>query len=253
MQKFSVQVFYDIGRLLASLNYAFESLIEENSPSMKIEPHGISGESLAQENLASIKIRCTEIGLKISVKAADHVLFLLSRTSTLAEVKEAMTHLERTIAWEMGDRLFTYVPPDRAAFYGQTELFGKDVNTKFPNIQYDMVEAGNSYAAGRGTATVFHLMRIMETGVQELGKKLGVSLVNEKNWQNIIEEIDKAIRTLPKTPQRSEISQVSGNLYAVKLAWRNEVMHPKDTYTLEEAENLIRLVKVFMEQLAKIV
>jgi hypothetical protein len=39
----------------------------------------------------------------------------------------------------------------------------------------------------------------------------------------------------------------------VKLAWRNEVMHPNDTYTLEEAENLIRLVKVFMGQLATIV
>jgi len=30
-------------------------------------------------------------------------------------------------------------------------------------------------------------------------------------------------------------------------------MHPKDTYTLEEAENLIQQVKIFMEQLAKVV
>lgn len=32
---------------------------------------------------------------------------------------------------------------------------------------------------------------------------------------------------------------------------RNEVMHPTDTYTLEEADNLIRQVRIFMEQLAK--
>ena len=30
-------------------------------------------------------------------------------------------------------------------------------------------------------------------------------------------------------------------------------MHPKDTYTLEEADNLIRQVRIFMEQLATIV
>ena len=49
------------------------------------------------------------------------------------------------------------------------------------------------------------------------------------------------------------MSQASANLYAVKLAWRNEVMHPKDTYTLEEADNLIRQVRIFMGKLATIV
>ena len=49
------------------------------------------------------------------------------------------------------------------------------------------------------------------------------------------------------------MSQATASLYAVKVAWRNEVMHPKETYTLEEAENLIRLVKGFMQQLAEIV
>ena len=40
-------------------------------------------------------------------------------------------------------------------------------------------------------------MRVMETGVQEFGNKLGVSLVNEKNWQNILDEINKRIKALP--------------------------------------------------------
>ena len=57
----------------------------------------------------------------------------------------------------------------------------------------------------------------------------------------------------PKNPKTVKMSQASANLYAVKLAWRNEVMHPKDTYTLEEADNLIRQLKIFMEQLATIV
>jgi hypothetical protein len=128
------------------------------------------------------------------------------------------------------------------------------VNKKFPAIQYDIVEAGNCYASGRSTAVVFQLMRIMEVGVQEFGKKLGVALATEKNWQNILDEINKAIKALyPKDLVTKEFAALSANPYSVKLAWRNEVMHPKDTYTLEEADNLIRQVKIFMEQLAKVI
>jgi uncharacterized phage protein gp47/JayE len=94
----------------------------------------------------------------------------------------------------------------------------------------------------------------METGVQAFGTKLKVKLAGEKNWQNILDEVNKAIKALnPKDRGTVEMSQASANLYAVKLAWRNEVMHPKDTYTLEEADNLIRQVRIFMGKLATIV
>ena len=96
----------------------------------------------------------------------------------------------------MADKSFMFVPPERAAYYDQPELFGKEVNAKFPDIQFDVVEAGNCYAAGRGTAVVFHLMRIMETGVQAFGTKLKVKLAGEKNWQNILDEVNKAIKAL---------------------------------------------------------
>lgn len=94
----------------------------------------------------------------------------------------------------------------------------------------------------------------MEVGVQKFGTKLGVTLVAEKNWQNILDEINKAIKNMDqKAPETKELAATSANLYSVKLAWRNEVMHPNDTYTLEEADNLIRQVKIFMEQLAKVI
>jgi hypothetical protein len=93
----------------------------------------------------------------------------------------------------------------------------------------------------------------MEIGVQQLGTKLGVALASDKNWQPILNEVDKAIKALPhKSSQTVELSAIAANLYAVRLAWRNKVMHPNDTYTLEEAENLIRHVKLFMQNLAKV-
>jgi hypothetical protein len=200
---------------------------------------------------------------KLSTRINDSIAHAASLTEgsqhqAYAEIDEdinnSLRQLSSIIHSELESRAFFYIPQDRHPYYDQKELFGTEVNLKFPSIQYDMVEAGNCYAMGRGTACIFHLMRIMEVGVQQFGTKLGVSIANEKNWQNILDEINKAIKALPaRDPATVEMSQASGNLYSVKLAWRNEVMHPNDTYTLEEAEDLIRQVKLFIGQLAAII
>jgi len=253
MQRFSAVLFFSIGRYLSTARKNLKAGESKEGNSRDTVLTAMSDESGDHQVLAAVKGACQQIGLTISTKSTEAVLRLREKGTTIGAALDAIGVLEQTIAWEMEDRLFMYVDPERAARFNQPELFGKDVNAKFPNIQFDVVEAGNCYATGRSTAVVFHLMRIMETGVQAFGTELGVALADEKNWQNILDEIDKAIKVLPKTPQRVEMSQTSANLYAVKLAWRNEVMHPNDTYTLEEADNLIRQVKIFMEQLATIV
>ncbi|MGD0736891.1 MAG: hypothetical protein ABR976_17295 [Terracidiphilus sp.] len=202
-----------------------------------------------------IKERCAELGLKVSQRSAGYLINLMNQPDTIfSGLGSDIGNLRSSILWEMDEIRFFHMPSKQEEFYDQKELFGATVNAKFPSVQFDMVESGNCFAMGRGTACVFHLMRIMEVGVQQFGAKLGVTLVNEKNWQNILDEINRAIKALlAKAPGTVEMSQASANLYSVKLAWRNEVMHPNDTYTLEEAENLIRQVKLFMGQLAKIV
>ena len=94
-------------------------------------------------------------------------------------------------------------------------------------------------------------MRVMEAGVQRLGKKLGISLANEKNWQNILDEVNKAVKALPsKTTRQKNIcaiySEAAAYLFNVKQAWRNPTMHPKKTYTEEQAGGIINSVKTFM-------
>lgn len=49
---------------------------------------------------------------------------------------------------------------------------------------------------------------------------------------------------------RNKYAQASVYLENVKNAWRNDVMHPKETYTEEEAERVLRTVKDFMVYLA---
>jgi hypothetical protein len=245
MEQFSAARFFGIASAIRDL----ESFSEDT-------PFDEEAQNIMAVWLNSLVGDCKAIGLNLSVLHADRLLDDVRKKQivTTAQFQKHLPELRHRIEDELGLKRFMYVPPERAERYDQKEMFGKDVTAKFPSIQYDCVEAGNCYACARSTAAVFHLMRIMEVGVQQFGTKLGVKLTGEKNWQNILDEVNKAIRALDqKAPQTKELAATSANLYSVKLAWRNEVMHPKDTYTLEETDNLIRQVRIFMEQLATVV
>lgn len=162
--------------------------------------------------------------------------------------------LRETLEDELRETLIIHMPAGKAVYYfSDASLLGEDVAAKFPDLVADIDEAGKCLAFGRATASVFHLMRVMETGVQELGKKLGVQFVDQKVWQNILDEVNKAIGALLRTdPDRAKLAELASLLFAVKLAWRNEVMHPKATYTDAEATAILHATKSFMGLLASL-
>jgi hypothetical protein len=253
MEKFGAASFYSLLKTMADLRNVAAEEINEGTTALVVSAETRDWMKGQAEELGN---RCHFLGLRTSKKAAKAVALSIGDGDSVDvnSFHMAMKQLEQNLQWEMQDVRFFYLPTMRANYYDQKELFGVSVNNKFTTIQYDMVEAGNCYAMGRSTACVFHLMRIMEVGVQQFGNKLGVTFVDSKNWQNILDETNKAIRALPpKDAVTKTMSEISANLYAVKLAWRNEVMHPNVTYTLEEAENLIRQVKLFIGQLATII
>jgi hypothetical protein len=171
------------------------------------------------------------------------------------KLQEFYRELYRRIEDELETNVFLGVPFGKASYYEQKEpLFGPDVIAKFSaRISEDVSEAGKCFALNRYTATVFHLMRVMEAALQAFGTKLGIALTANKYWQNILDEVDKAIKSMDhKLPLTKSYAGIAAHLYAVKVAWRNEVMHPKETYTEEEAGDIIRNVKAFMVNLAQV-
>jgi len=173
MQKFSAQAFFDIGKFLTHVKRNADDLIAIDGNSRDTPLGEASRDSrVASSQIEFISNNCKAIGLTISLKAIDRLSDIRrSNGATLGQVMDAVNHLQLTIADEVAEKVFMFLAPERAAYYDQPELFGASVNAKFPTIQFDIVEAGNCYAAGRGTAVVFHLMRIMETGVQTMGTK----------------------------------------------------------------------------------
>jgi hypothetical protein len=198
-----------------------------------------------------IREDCKKIGLKTSIACATDFIGLADGMS-IGELTRSLRELDNTIRREMQGCLFFHMPYPQAGFYSQPHLFGVNVAVKFPEMSYDIVEAGNCYAMGRSTACVFHLMRVMETAVQVFGDKLGVTLTDRKDWHNIVEETAKAIKLKAKNPEAVALNQVASHLYSVKMAWRNRVMHPHDKYTMEEAGDLLNHVGAFMKSLAEL-
>jgi outer membrane receptor for ferrienterochelin and colicin len=172
--------------------------------------------------------------------------------NTVSDLKFFLAELHNRVLDECSTRYYLALSDEeKGLFEPQRPLFGADIEDKIPSVIEDIAEAGKCLGLGRSTAAVFHLMRVMETGVQRLGQSLGVELTEAKVWQVILDQINKKIKEQHKQAQR--YASIAAHLYNVKLAWRNEAMHPKATYTVEEAQGIFDAVKVFMNDLTKVI
>jgi hypothetical protein len=214
--------------------------------------------------------QCSNIGLLVSAGAArdlagwvDKLLeFHKATTAEMLQIPPEIrgriqayaTEVQTTLKREASTRNFLVIPALMVRLYEPDEpLFGADVEAKFANMSEDIAEAGKCLSLERPTAAVFHLMRVMELAVRRLGDELSVPLVDEKNWQVILDGVNKAIKSLDHKEQRTkDFASAASHLYAVKVAWRNEVMHPKQTYTQEQASAIFESAKVFVSELAGI-
>jgi hypothetical protein len=210
---------------------------------------GHIGRSLAQLrelgkhlNLRSVNRQCERIEE-----------FLQSPPIKHSQLRQLIENLLHRTTDDLQDLVFLAIPPESAELYRQAASpFGQEVLDSFPRATEDISEAGKCLALNRSTAAVFHLMRAMECAVQSLAEKLSIPNT-ERVWGMLLSDIAKKIETLPKGDPRTKWSEVHSHLYHVKEAWRNDTMHPKQTYTAEEAHAIFAAVKIFMRSLSALV
>lgn len=213
---------------------------------------GYSGvfETMLQELLVDVELPVTRMAVERLCQELRGDDVQLKMRELISRVNEVQSRLFDEID---SHGKFFYIPAPRARMFAQKEPLGEAVSKKFPQVSEDSQEAAKCYACARYTACVFHLMRVMEYGVQRLGSKLGIVHPENLVWQVILDQVNKKIGALQKSPKTKRLAEVASHLYAVKIAWRNEVMHPKATYTEEEAQALVAQVGLFMAALAKAV
>lgn len=149
-----------------------------------------------------------------------------------------------------------FVNSSRSSFLDDIELpFGKDVADKIPNAGSDISEASKCLGLSRNTACVFHLMRALEETVHAMGKSLSVTVLKKDNtgleWGKILANMKVPVEALGAA-SKDQWSEALTLLYHVKNCWRNATMHPKQSYTDEEAREVYDAVNSFMRRVAKL-
>jgi hypothetical protein len=99
------------------------------------------------------------------------------------------------------------------------------------------------------------LMRALESAAQVVANKLGATIhdANGKGlpWGVIAENMKPKIDAMTKgSDEQIKWYRVQNDLVVINRAWRVPTSHPKETYTLEQAEEIFEATKAFMRELA---
>lgn len=244
MEHFSARAFFWAGVTLQTIedDCVSESMIvDPNEPiynmAASVNPR------LREKALQGLKLvqgECARIGLDITAETAKEVQDRLRVEAPLVNFQWLLDQtrgLRKLFEKEARGRIFLYIPKEHSKYFLRRDepfAFGKMVAESFPSSAFDVHEASICLGCSRSTASVFHLMRIMEVALGVLGRKFGVSLAHT-NWAPAIEEIESKIRGMRKDPawkalpdcneQQEYYAQAASHFGVLKDAWRNYTMH----------------------------
>lgn len=209
-----------------------------------------------KSRLDPFRHNCVELGLDLTVDQIDRIYKELDTEVVFPHrafwMLEALSDRYRD---ELARTLCFFVPRDRANFWQDDQPFGQAVYERFPEAVDDVVEAGRCLALARGTASVFHLMRVVERGLKAVAAEMGIpfALTWESYLKQIKTRVEKPYADMDEYAKKHHvfISEVGAHIADMKRAWRNPTMHVTGTYTLERAEDVYGAVKGFMRHLAE--
>jgi hypothetical protein len=219
----------------------------------------------ASDRLVEVEGHFRTVGLVYTADTTKDLIEQLSYAHRISYqwVNDQIDNIERLAEKELRERFFIHILQDRLRFWPTTaegDLFGPEVYTKFPSAREDIRCAGLAFGTSLPTASVFHLMRVMEVGLSALGKVFGISL-GQANWEPAIAQMESKIAGMRNDPvwrlkpdykeQHEYYSQAASYFRTVKDAWRNYAIHGRAVYTLEENEIILVSVQAFMKKLAE--
>jgi hypothetical protein len=121
------------------------------------------------------------------------------------------------------------------------QLFSKDTFDTLPTIaQFDFEESGKCLAFDRYTACAFHSLRGTEDVIKMYYEKLFSKTATEKDtWGTYETAINNAITSKTISPLPNELLIL--NIGNIRKYYRNPTQHPQNTYSSDEAQDLLSL------------
>jgi hypothetical protein len=202
------------------------------------------------------------LGAEVSLVCVADAENLINKSwAKWGTAKDACDDILKTLERELSLKIIIALQPQEAEYFApKTPLFGTDYADKFKDRgAFELDEAAKCLALSRPTAAVFHLMRILEVGINAMAASLGIPdpvKPAERNWAVILRNIKTGIDQ--KWPNSADQMAGDGLLFealyasldAVKNPWRNETMHVSGKYTDDEAKHIFIAVGGFMRKLA---
>jgi hypothetical protein len=228
-------------------------------------------ETLSDDEKAAMEIHlvqagavCERYGIDVSYYT-ERVTRKLERPDEFTySIASAVDGVKHSIFEKLRNRKFLYMPAEDADYYGQADLFGDQIKSRFAKANEEVTQAGNCYATGNYTACVFHLMRAVEIGARKMVFALKVqSELNGKpvglcEWGDLIRAIEKGVQNLSSGTRKSVAKKTTFEFYNHALgqfrnfkdAWRNNVSHTRTTYQAGFTKDIMDNTRQFMQHLA---
>jgi len=206
----------------------------------------------------SIHDQCALFGLNLSVYKAREILYALDTGQcTPSFLQPALKELHQRIEQELASEWFKYVPRNKAQ-YIEPGRFDVHALAAFGfDTQIEFARAGECFALGLNTATVFHLMRIIDAGLKSAAKALGITYTSEA-WKTVTnkinEEMQKKYHLKTDEWKKSEpfYAELLTDIGAIGKAHRNPTLHDlKVNYSEDEAQYLLIVTEAFITHLSK--
>jgi hypothetical protein len=175
-----------------------------------------------------------------------------------SELSRQLEFVRRTAEDELYSRFFAYIPSDRVEYLRSPHPFGQRVAEQFPSTVGEIEAATRAIAFDLPMACIFHVMRTVEKAFK--GIDLFLSLdppdgLTARTWGAFRKRMEVRFEALGKDWRNSNegefFKKIHGDIGTIQIAWRDTSLHVDREYSLAEAENIFKTVKMMMENLAQ--
>ena len=202
----------------------------------------------------------TPLGLSAAQLEIQHIWNHADRW-TRQQLADGFASLRWKIEQDLNEKFFLFLNKEEAELFESKEPFGAKVASAFPSANRELQEAAKCIALDKGTASVFHSMRAVESGIGSLAHEVG-KIFDVQQWNVILNEIESEIGKMRRNgipglskqekDERLEfLSRAAAQIGYFKDGWRNYVSHNKRPYDVKEATGIYEHVGAFMSVLSE--
>lgn len=250
------------------------------STSLREAPDPADAEAVSNQffqRLASIQHACEGLQLSSSQKQVRHIIEKIAgKTTSGLSLSPMLEELRRRIREDLEDHVYFCIPEQIASkcfakdahglyqFKVPSELMDSRVVEAFPPCSDDIEQAYRCFVFGCYTASMFHLMRVVEVAVLRIGQLVGLKDPSP-SWGSVLSQVEKVVLKTKYEdmeeavrPHRKLLRALLPQMQAIQRAWRNKFSHveyriiPADGELSESiAAEILTAVEGLMRQLSR--